>query len=269
VRTARLRRIARSLLPRLLAIAILLGAWQLLVVVGVQSAGGLPLPGPGDAVGEIGGLAQQGLLFPALLNTLTRAATGYALALVIGTVIGAAVARVPLLRSAVGSLLAGLQSLPSVVWVPIAALFLVADGHDENAMYFVVIMGAFPSIAMGVMSSYDHIPPLTFRVARSLGARGPQVYRHFIFSAALPGYVAAMKQAWAFSWRSLMAAELIIGSLTGAGLGTLLDNGRALGDLPEMFAAILTILIVGIAVDDLVFSPVERSLLRRRGLLTA
>jgi NitT/TauT family transport system permease protein len=269
VRTVRLRHVGRALLPRVLAIAILLGTWQLLVVIGVQSQGGVALPGPGDAVGAMGDLARQGLLLPALVNTLARAATGYALALVVGTLIGAAAARIPVLRSAVGSLLAGLQSLPSVVWVPIAALFLVADGHDENAMYFVVIMGAFPSIAMGVMSSYDNIPPLTFRVARSLGARGPQLYRHFIVSAALPGYVAAMKQAWAFSWRSLMAAELIIGSLAGAGLGTLLDDGRSLGDLPEMFAAVLTILIVGIAVDDVIFSPVERALLRRRGLLVA
>jgi NitT/TauT family transport system permease protein len=269
VTTARLARAGRALLPRVLAIALLTGAWQLLVVIGVQSPTGVPLPGPGDAVGAMADLTRQGLLLPALLNTITRAATGYALALVIGTIIGAAVARVPLLRSAVGSLLAGLQTLPSVVWVPIAALFLVAGGHDENAMYFVVVMGAFPSIAMGVMSSYDNIPPLTFRLARSLGAKGPQLYRHFIFSALLPGYVAGMKQAWAFSWRSLMAAELIIGSLAGAGLGTLLDNGRALLDLPEMFAAVLTILIVGIAVDDVIFSPVERALLRRRGLLAA
>jgi NitT/TauT family transport system permease protein len=156
-----------------------------------------------------------------------------------------------------------------VVWVPIAALFLVAGGQDENAMYFVVIMGAFPSIAIGVMSAYDNIPPLTFRLARALGARGPKLYRHFILSAALPGYVAGMKQAWAFSWRSLMAAELIIGSLASAGLGSLLDNGRVLGDLTEVFAAVLTILVVGIAVDDLVFTPVERALLRRRGLLAA
>jgi len=254
-------------MPRLLAIGILLGLWQLLVVVGVKSPAGLALPGPGDALAKIGDLARQGVLYPALLNTLRRAATGYALALLVGTVIGLAAARIPVLRAAVGSLLAGLQSLPSVVWVPIAALFLVAGGQDENAMYFVVIMGAFPSIAMGVLSAYDHIPPLHFRLARSLGARGPQLYRHFIISAALPGYVAGMKQAWAFSWRSLMAAELIIGSLASSGLGSLLDNGRSLGDLPLMFAAVLTILVVGIAVDDVIFTPLERGLLRRRGLL--
>ena len=147
--TSSWQRLRRPLVPKVLAIALLAGLWQLLVVAGVQSPLGLPLPGPGDAVAKIGDLWRSGTLAPALVNTLLRAATGYVLALLIGTVIGIAAARVPVLRAAVGSLLAGLQSLPSVVWVPIAAIFFVAGGHDENAVYFVVIMGAFPSIAMG------------------------------------------------------------------------------------------------------------------------
>lgn len=264
----RLQRVFRVSWPRLVAIGILVGIWQLLVVVGVKSGGALgageALPGPGDALAEIGYLVHIGVLVPALLQTLERAAIGYALALAMGTVIGLAVVRIPVLRAGVGSLLAGLQSLPSVVWVPFAVLFL-----GDFAVYFVVIMGAFPSIAMGLMSSYDNVPPLTFSLARSMGARGPRYYRHFIFSATLPGYVAGMKQAWAFSWRSLMAAELIIGSTASTGLGQILDNGRTLGDLPEMFAALLAILVVGIAVNDLLFSPLERGLLRRRGLVPA
>jgi NitT/TauT family transport system permease protein len=260
----RLQRILRASWPRVLAIGILLGIWQLLVVVGVQSAAGDPLPGPVDAISEVGYLTHIDVLVPALLQTLERAAVGYLLALVLGTLIGLAVVRVPVVRAGIGSLLAGLQSLPSVVWVPIGVLFL-----GDFAVYFVVIMGAFPSIAMGLMSSYDNIPPLTFSLARSMGAHGPGFYRHFIFSATLPGYVAGMKQAWAFSWRSLMAAELIIGSTASTGLGQILDNGRSLGDLPEMFAAVLTILVVGIAVNDLLFAPFERGLLRRRGLVPA
>lgn len=264
---SRWQRIFKASWPRLVAIGLLIGIWQLLVVAGVQSGngtGGEPLPGPGDALAEIGYLIHIGVLIPALLQTLERAAVGYALALAMGTVIGLAVVRIPVLRAGVGSLLAGLQSLPSVVWVPFGVLFL-----GDFAVYFVVIMGAFPSIAMGLMSSYDNVPTLTFSLARSMGARGPQYYRHFIFSATLPGYVAGMKQAWAFSWRSLMAAELIIGSTASTGLGQVLDNGRSLGDLPEMFAALLAILVVGIAVNDLLFAPLERGLLRRRGLAAA
>lgn len=265
----RFQRILSAAWPRILAIGILLGIWQLLVVVGVQSPGGEPLPGPGDTIGEIGYLAHTDVLFPALFQTLQRAAVGYVLALALGTVVGLAVVRVPVLRAGIGSLLAGLQSLPSVVWVPIAAVFLAIGGQVEYAVYFVVIMGAFPSIAMGLMSSYDNIPPLTFSLARSMGARGPKYYRHFIFSAALPGYVAGMKQGWAFSWRSLMAAELIIGSTANAGLGQILDNGRSLTDLSEILAAMLMILVVGIAVNDIIFAPMERGLLRRRGLIAA
>jgi NitT/TauT family transport system permease protein len=265
----RLRGFARATGPRLLALAILVGVWEVLVLLGVSSPVGLPLPGPADVFREMVMLFQQGVLGPAIEQTLTRAVVGYAMALLVGTAVGLATARMAWLRAAVGSLLAGLQSLPSVVWAPIAALFFVAGGSDENAMYFVVIMGAFPSIAMSVLNAYDNIPPLTFRLARSLGARGWPLYRHFVVSSVLPGYVGGMKQAWAFSWRSLMAAELILGSLASAGLGQLLDNGRSNGDLPEMFAAIVTILLVGIAVDDLLFTPLERGLLRRRGLVPA
>jgi NitT/TauT family transport system permease protein len=265
----RAERIFRATWPRLLAIGILLAFWQGLVLINFQSPGHEPLPGPGDAIAEIGYLIHIDVLGPALLQTLERAAIGYALALVLGSIVGLAVVRIPVLRAGVGSLLAGLQSLPSVVWVPLATVFFSIGGQVEFAVYFVVIMGAFPSIAMGLMAAYDNIPPLTFSLARSMGARGPSFYRHFIFSAALPGYVAGMKQAWAFSWRSLMAAELIIGSTAAGGLGTILDNGRTLGDISEMFAAMLTILVVGIAVNDAIFAPMERGLLRRRGLVPA
>ena len=105
-------------------------------------------------------------------------------------------------------------------------------------MYFVVIMGAFPSIAMGVMAAYDNVPPLTFSLARSMGARGPLFYRHFVFSASLPVYVAGMKQGWAFSWRSLMAAELIIGSAPRAPAWSHPGQRAEPLDLPEMFAAL-------------------------------
>ena len=130
----RLQRILRAAWPRVVAIGTLLGIWQLLVVIAVQSPGGAPLPGPGDAIGEIGYLVHTAVLIPAFLQTLERAAIGYLLALVLGTLIGLAVVRVPVLRAGIGSLLAGLQSLPSVIWVPFATLFLAIGGQVENAV---------------------------------------------------------------------------------------------------------------------------------------
>jgi len=131
-------------------------------------------------------------------------------------------------------------------------------------------MGAVPSIAGGMVSAFDQIPPLLLRVGDAMGARGVDRYRHIILPAALPGYVAGLKQAWSFSWRSLMAAELIAsGGDLGLGLGQLLDQGRAQEAMPQMLVAILLILAVGVLVDGLVFAPLDRGVRRRRGLAVA
>jgi NitT/TauT family transport system permease protein len=260
---SRARPFAAKALPRLLAVVAVLGAWQVLALIPVHVLPNYPLPGPADVAGKLGELWRQGTLGPILANSLRRGAVGYALAIAIGTVLGAAVARLPLLRSAIGSLLAGLQSLPSVTWVPFGLLIFGTD--NDFAIYFVVVLGAFPSIAMGVISAIDQIPPLTLRLARSMNAGGLQLYRHFIVSAALPGYIAGMKQGWAFSWRSLMAAELLSPGI-GSGLGALLDQGRLELDVTLMLAALVAILLVGLTIDDIIFAPLERGILRRRGL---
>jgi NitT/TauT family transport system permease protein len=131
-----------------------------------------------------------------------------------------------------------------------------------------VLLGAVPSIANGTISGVDQVPPLYLRVGRVLGARGLTTARHILMPAALPGYLGGLKQGWAFSWRSLMAAELITQSpRLGTGLGQLLDSGRELSDAGLVFGMIIAILVVGVAIDRLFFAPVERGVLRRRGLL--
>jgi NitT/TauT family transport system permease protein len=131
-------------------------------------------------------------------------------------------------------------------------------------------MGAFPSIAGGTVAAVDQIPPLLLRVGDAMGARGFAKYRHIILPAALPGYVTGLKQGWAFSWRSLMAAEIIVQITSlGLGLGQLLDAGRSNYDVPLMFVSILLILAVGVVVDALVFTPLDRAVRRRRGLAVA
>ncbi|HWM40562.1 MAG TPA: ABC transporter permease subunit, partial [Streptomyces sp.] len=133
---------------------------------------------------------------------------------------------------------------------------------------FVVLLGAVPSIANGTISGIDQVPPLYLRVGKVLGARGLTTARHILMPAALPGYLGGLKQGWAFSWRSLMAAELIATSPElGAGLGQLLETGRAYQDMSLVLGAILLILLVGIGIELLIFAPLERRVLRQRGLL--
>ena len=161
-------------------------------------------------------------------------------------------------------MLSGLQSLPSVAWVPAAVLWF---GLTDATIYFVVLAGSIPSIANGLVAGIDQIPPILPRVGQVLGARGLTSARHILLPAALPGYLAGCKQGWAFSWRSLMAAEIIAaGPLLGFGLGAYLKQGSDLSDMPGVIAAIFLILIVGIGIELLVFRPIERRVLRARGL---
>lgn len=169
------------------------------------------------------------------------------------------------IRAAIGPILSGLQSLPSVAWVPPAVIWL---GLNNSMMYAVILLGAVPSIANGLVSGIDQVPPLYLRAGRTMGATGLRGTWHVVMPAALPGYLAGLKQGWAFSWRSLMAAEIIASFPDlGVGLGQLLENGRNNSDMATVFLAILLILFVGIAIDLLIFSPLERWVLRSRGLL--
>ena len=251
--------------PPVVAVALLLGVWELVYRAGVKPT--YALPSPAD-VGLV--LLEQlgdGTLLDAIGTSVSRGGLGFVVALLIGTPLGLLVGRVKAVRRGIGPILSGLQSLPSVAWVPAAIIFF---GLGEATIYAVVLLGAVPSIANGMVSGIDQVPPLFLRVGRVLGARGLSAARFVLLPAVLPAYLAGLRQGWAFSWRSLMAAELIVRSPElGVGLGQLLDQGRLLNNMSLVFAGILGILVVGIAVELCLFAPLERRVLQRRGLLVA
>ena len=259
------RKVLSATWPPVLAVVVLLGLWELGYRSGVKPS--YALPSPMDVALVLRSQLRDGTLLDAMRTSLTRGGLGFLIALAIGTPLGILIARVHPIRRGIGPLVSGLQSLPSVAWVPAAIIWF---GLTPSAIYFVVLLGAVPSIANGMVSGIDQIPPLYQRVGRVLGASGLSAARHVLLPAALPGYVGGLRQGWAFSWRSLMAAELIVNSPElGQGLGQLLDTGRNLNDMSLVFAGILGILVVGIAVELCVFAPIERSVLRRRGLFAA
>ncbi|WP_028800699.1 ABC transporter permease [Streptomyces sp. 142MFCol3.1] len=256
--------LVQKVLPPVVAVVLVLVVWQALITFKVVDDP-TKLPSPGDVWGEVEDAWLQGKLFGYIWTSVSRGLLGFLLALVIGTPLGLLVARVKFVRAAIGPVLSGLQSLPSVAWVPPAVIWL---GLNSSMMYAVILLGAVPSIANGLVSGVDQVPPLFLRAGRTMGATGLRGTWHIVMPAALPGYLAGLKQGWAFSWRSLMAAEIIASSPDlGVGLGQLLENGRTASSMSMVFLAILLILIVGIAIDLLIFSPLERWVLRSRGLL--
>ncbi|TMB55834.1 MAG: ABC transporter permease [Chloroflexi bacterium] len=250
--------------PKLAALAFALGAWQLVVWSGWRPS--YVLPGPLTVlerlVTDIGGSD----LPTAVVTTLRRAAVGFGLALLIGCIIGVAIVQVRALRIAASSFVTGLQTMPSIAWFPLAILLF---GLSEQAILFVVILGAAPSIANGLISGVDQIPRILLRAGRMLGARGAASYRHVVLPAALPSFVSGLKQGWAFAWRSLIAGELL-GVVAGqTSIGWRLQLSRELVDAEGLLSTMLVILVIGLVVDGLVFGSLDRSIRRRWGLLEA
>jgi NitT/TauT family transport system permease protein len=248
--------------PKLAAVVLALAAWQLLVWSRWRPE--FVIPGPAKVFEELRQQLTSGQLLPAMWLTMGRAVRGYAVALVIGSLVGLAVARNRILRSAIGSFISGLQTMPSVVWFPFA---LIVFKQSEEAIMFVIVLGAAPSIANGLISGIDQVPPLFVRAGRVLGAKRFAMYRHVILPAALPNVVAGLKQGWAFAWRSLMAGELLVIILGHQSIGVLMQRARDFNDMPALMASMIVILVIGIFVDAVFFAGVERSIRRRRGLL--
>jgi NitT/TauT family transport system permease protein len=255
----------RSVLPPLVAVAAFIVLWQLAYSSELKPS--YALPSPFDVLHTFGQTVRDGRAWDAISISGSRGAVGFLASLVVGTVLGLAMWRSQWLRAALGPFVSGLQSLPSVAWVPAAIIWF---GLSDAAIYAVVLLGAVPSIANGLLAGFDQVPPLLDRVGRVLGLGTAGRIRHVLLPAALPGYLAGLKQGWAFSWRSLMAAELITYSpALGIGLGQQLNIGRELNAMDLVIASISLILVVGVAIELLVFAPVERRVLRARGLTIA
>jgi NitT/TauT family transport system permease protein len=258
------RRLVSGVLPPIVALALFLLLWQVLWASAIWPE--FKLPAPGAVFGQISQQFADGQALSIIWTSVSRAVLGFLIAVVIATPIGLLVATVPVVRSAIGPILTGLQSLPSVAWVPAAVLWF---GLTDQTIYFVVLLGAVPSIANGLVSGVDQVPPLLPRVGHAMGANRLQSATLIMLPAAMPGFLAGLKQGWAFSWRSLMAAEIIATSPSlGFGLGAYLDQGQSLSDMPSVMAAIILILLVGVGIELLVFRPAERRILQARGLAT-
>jgi NitT/TauT family transport system permease protein len=239
--------------------SLVLVIWEFIAASGWKK---LIFPAPGPTLANLWDQLGTGLLWHAIGTTLYRALIGFALALVIGAVIGALVSQIRPLRAAVGSLLTGLQTMPSIAWFPFA---IILFGLTTQAIMFVIVLGAAPSVANGLIAGVDYTPPLLLKAGHMMGLRRLSLYRHVIIPASLPAFVAGLKQGWAFAWRSLMAGELLVVIANEPSLGVLLQTDQDQADMISATAIIIVILVIGIIVDS-VFSAADRSLRRRWGL---
>lgn len=256
------RKIVSAAWPKLLAVALVFAVWELVHLSGWKSA---ILPGPGTTVASLWDQLQHGLLWHAIATTLRRAVIGFGLALIIGAVAGALVSRIPPLRAATGSLITALQTMPSIAWFPFA---IILFGATTSAILFVIVLGAAPSIANGLINGVDYTPPLLLRAGQTMGLSRLALYRHLILPASLPSFVAGLKQGWAFAWRSLMAGELLVIIMGQPSIGVLLSADQDQADMAAAISIMIVILVLGVIVDSLL-TKADLTIRRRRGLLGA
>jgi NitT/TauT family transport system permease protein len=244
----------------LLFFAVLVVVWEAMGRAGVWSP--VLLPSPSSVGGYLREACIDGTLWGAAIVTIRRLLLGYVFGIAIGLPLGLLTARFRLVADTLGMLALGLQTLPSVCWVPLALLWF---GQTEGAMFFVVVMGTLWSVIIATDNGVRNVPPIFARAARTMGSRGLHLWIKVIMPAALPFIVGGMKQGWAFAWRSLMAAEIYVTILSGFGLGHLLHYGRELNAMEQVMGIMLVIVLIGLAADRVLFSPWETFLRRRWG----
>ena len=249
-----LRKVARQVI----FYAAVLGIWALLAKLRIWPPYLFPAPW---SVGEVlwDGFKDHGFWI-GIVATMKRMLIGYGLSVVLGMILGLAVASNKFLEETLGGLMVSLQSLPSICWVPLAILWF---GLSEKAILFVVLMGSLLSVTIAMEDGRKQLPKIYSMAGRNLGARGFRLFWYVLLPASLPYIVSGLKQGWAFAWRSLIQAEMIFLTL---GLGQLLMAGRDLNDMNQVIAVMILIIALGYLVDRLVFRTAERILQNRWGL---
>lgn len=245
-------------------VVLLLGLWEMGYRLGWWSS--YLFPGPWEVGRALcDGVRDRSLLIACKISLL-RLGMAFGLALVLGTLLGLLNGTFPLARRTVGVLALGLQTLPSICWLPLAIVWF---GLGETAILFVTLMGALLAVTLSVSDGIRNIPPLYLRAARMMGARGIRLYWEVMLPAAFPAMISGAKQGWAFAWRSLMAGELLSVSVGALGLGQTLMHGRDLNDMSLVLAVMFILVAIGMVADRLVFHRLEHAVRRRWGLLEA
>lgn len=248
-----------SILKRVIFFILLIGLWELLFRWGVWPE--YILPSPVSVCKTLARRFQDQSLLIGIAISMKRIAIGYGISIGSGIFLGLLIGRFRIFEETLGSLISGLQTLPTICWLPLALLWF---GLNDRAIIFLVFMGAVLSITIATDAGVKSVPSLYIRAAKTMGAKGLKLYLEVIIPAALPHIIIGMKQGWSFAWRSLMAGELLIVCL---GLGHLLMIGRELNDMSQVIAVMLVIIMIGILVDRLFFMKVERRIRERWGLV--
>ena len=242
-----------------LFIAAFIGIWQLVYILGIWPQ--VSMPSPAMVAESFAGLLQDFTLIKSIGMTMYRLVIAFTISIIIGIAVGLVMVKIPGFGRTMSSFAVGLQSFPSIAWVPFAILLI---GLNDFAIFFVVIMSSVFSVMMSTYSGIRNIPPLYIQASRNMGAKGFSLFRYVMIPAATPSLLVGIKQAWSFAWHALIGAEILIAAAVG--LGHILLVGREFQLMDQIIASMISIFAIGLLFDRIMFSKLEDKVRDRWGL---
>jgi NitT/TauT family transport system permease protein len=251
--------INKDTLSLFIFISVFLALWQLVYMSEILPKLSLPSP---LAVGQtIIELLFDFTLVKGTAFTLWRLFLGFILSLAIGLITGLLMIKFQQFGKTMSSFAVGLQSFPSIAWIPFAILLI---GFNDFGILFVVVMSSVFSVMLSTYSGLRNVPPIYIRAARNMGAKGFSLFRYVLIPAATPTLIMGMRQAWSFAWHALIGAEMLITTLVG--LGYILSVGREFSNMSQIIATMIVIFTIGLIFDRVVFIKIEEKIRDRWGL---
>ncbi len=247
-----------TLIKQIIFYVAIVSIWQIVSMTNIWPNN--LFPSPYDVAEDLVYTVSDGTLFFGIGTSLLRLIIGLSIAISAGMLLGIFMARIETVNQTIGSLVLGLQSIPSVAWVPLAILWF---GLTDGGIIFVTAIGSMFAVTIATYTGVKNINPHYIEAARNMGAKGSQLAIFVLIPAAFPYLISGFKQGWAFAWRGVIGAELLFSFL---GLGFLLNVGRQLNDISQVFAIMLVIMIIGIVIDGIIFKKIENKVMARWGL---
>jgi NitT/TauT family transport system permease protein len=206
----------------------------------------------------------NGTLPEKVANSVLLLLKGYAIGLGLAMVFTAAAMMSRVGNDVLDTLTSAFNPLPAIALLPLALIWF---GLGDISVIFVLVHSVLWAVALNTHSGFRSVSNTLRMVGRNYGLKGPRLIAKILVPAAFPSILTGLKIGWAFAWRTLIAAELVFGVSSGkGGLGWYINENKNMLDIPAVFAGLLTVILIGLVVENLIFRNIEKVTVRRWGM---
>jgi NitT/TauT family transport system permease protein len=257
-----LERIANNTMVRRIVVLIVLAAvWE---AYARYSANPLLFPSLTDTLAAFWDATVHGPLIDRTLTSLSVLAMGYAVGLTAAAVFTTLAVSTRVGTDLLSTLTAMFNPLPAIALLPLALLWF---GLGAKSLVFVIVHSVLWAVALNTHSGFMSVSPTLRMAGQNCGLRGLRYVTQLLVPAAFPSILTGLKIGWAFAWRTLIAAELVFGaSSRSGGLGWFIFENRNQLETASVFAGLLTVILIGLFVESVIFRAIENATVRRWGM---